>query len=86
MAHTYILPPPQDMEKHGRLLHCIQEIRQMLQTPIKPYTKPEAGEEKAGDTNGGRSQRRREGRRGGGRASLKESKEDTACSGDEDGE
>lgn len=77
---------PQDMEKHGRLLHCIQEIRQMLLTPIKPYTKPEAGEEKAGEASSSRSHRQREGRRGEGRESLKESKADTACSGDEDGE
>ena len=25
------------MEKHGRLLQCINELRQMLLTPIKPY-------------------------------------------------
>ena len=28
----------QDMEKHGYLLQCFQELRQMLQTPIKPYS------------------------------------------------
>lgn len=26
------------MEKHGRLLQCINELRQMLGTPIKPYS------------------------------------------------
>lgn len=31
----------QDMEKHGRLLSCIGELRTMLMTPIKPYS-PEA--------------------------------------------
>lgn len=29
----------QDMEKHGRLICCIQELRQMLATPIKPYNR-----------------------------------------------
>lgn len=77
--------PSQDMEKHGRLLHCVTEIRQMLQTPIKPYTKPEAGEEKEGGEKSGRSLRRREGRREG-KSALKEDKTDAACSGDEDGE
>jgi len=28
----------QDMEKHGHLVQCFNELRQMLQTPIKPYT------------------------------------------------
>ena len=28
----------QDMEKHGRLLSCIGELRTMLMTPIKPYS------------------------------------------------
>ena len=28
----------QDMEKHGRLICCVSELRQMLLTPIKPYT------------------------------------------------
>lgn len=27
----------QDMEKHGHLLQCFNELRLMLQTPIKPY-------------------------------------------------
>ena len=26
------------MEKHGHLFQCFSELRQMLQTPIKPYT------------------------------------------------
>ena len=26
------------MEKHGRLVQCINELRQMLLTPIKPYS------------------------------------------------
>lgn len=25
------------MEKHGHLIQCFNELRQMLQTPIKPY-------------------------------------------------
>lgn len=28
----------QDIEKHGRLVQCINELRQMLLTPIKPYS------------------------------------------------
>lgn len=28
----------QDMEKHGYLVQCFNELRQMLQTPIKSYT------------------------------------------------
>ena len=76
------------MEKHGRLLHCIQELRQMLQTPIKPFTKPEAGEEGEGGGRGksGRSMRRREGGREEGRLGVKENKAEAAFSGDEDGE
>ena len=31
----------QDMEKHGHLLQCFSELRQMLLTPIKPYTPAE---------------------------------------------
>ena len=85
----------QDMEKHGRLLPCIQEIKQMLQTPIKPYTKPVAGEEVEGGGEGGgktvRSPRRREARKEERREERKaeamESKADAAAlSGDEDGE
>lgn len=26
------------MEKHGHLVQCFSELRQMLQTPIKPYS------------------------------------------------
>ena len=69
----------QDMEKHGRLLACIQEIKQMLQTPIKPYSKPEEGE--GGGRKGGR--RRREVREE--RLTGKVGKADAAFSGDEDG-
>ena len=62
----------------------------MLQTPIKPYTKPVAGEEVEGERRGGkstRSPRRREVRREDGREEVTESKADAAAlSGDEDGE
>ena len=43
------LPPsPQDMEKHGYLLQCFQELRQMLQTPIKPYDSADGHPKKLG--------------------------------------
>ena len=96
-VHVYsIVFHIQDMEKHGRLLPCIQEIKQMLQTPIKPYTKPVPGEEVEGGGGGGggksvRSPRRREARkeerREDGKVEMAESKaEAAALSGDEDGE
>lgn len=31
----------QDMEKHGRLILCVNELHQMLKTPIKPYSPAE---------------------------------------------
>ena len=36
------------MEKHGYLLQCFQELRQMLQTPIKPYSSGEVCPKKVG--------------------------------------
>ena len=76
------------MEKHGRLLYCIQEIKQMLQTPIKPYTKPEAtgegdGEKEREGKKAERSLRRRSEIR---REDRLPEEEETAASGDEDGE
>ena len=32
------------MEKHGRLGECIEELQQMLQTPIIPYAPPSPGD------------------------------------------
>ena len=36
------------MEKHGRLVQCINELRQMLLTPIKPYS-PDSEKEGEGE-------------------------------------
>ena len=43
------------MEKHGRLIQCIQELRQMLLTPIKPYSPlSENDSENSGESSGGK--------------------------------
>ena len=76
----------QDLEKHGRMLPCIMDLRQMLQTPIKPYIKPEEEEQQSSP-----GKKREEGEREIAAAKSeekrqKESKGDGALSGDEDGE
>ena len=44
------------MEKHGRLIQCISELRQMLLTPIKPYSpcSEQEDEEEPGESSGGK--------------------------------
>ena len=40
------------MEKHGRLVQCINELRQMLLTPIKPYSATPPPDPTASQENG----------------------------------
>ena len=40
------------MEKHGRLVQCISELRQMLLTPIKPYS-PALEQDTGGESGDG---------------------------------
>ena len=72
------------MEKHGRLVQCINELRQMLLTPIKPYSPappaaPAASQDKENSDGEGEGE-------GGETKSPPEEKESQQEAGDDDEE
>ena len=74
------------MEKHGRLVQCINELRQMLLTPIKPYSPaPPAAPAASQDKENGDGEGEGEGE-GGETKSPPEGKESQQEAGDDDEE